>query len=71
MSDKQWHEPATETIHMLDGSTAQAEVNGLWANGTCGSAFVNGKEIAVVKYEDVWHEKRERKAQHVGQNFSA
>jgi hypothetical protein len=68
---KQWHEPPTETIILLDGTTAEAHINGLWANNTAGSAFVNGKEIAVVKYEDGWHEQRERKARPVGQNFSA
>lgn len=60
MSDRHWNEPPVETIYMLDGSTVQANINGIWANNTAGFVFVNGKEIAVVKYEDGWHEQRQK-----------
>jgi len=67
-----WNEPPTETITLLSGETVQANINGIWANGSRGMAFVCGQEISVEKFDGSWYEYRERrKVDTVGQHFSA
>ncbi len=53
-----WHEPSTSTIHLKNGQTAQANINGLDFDGTTGYAFTGGREIKVRRIEetDEWME---------------
>jgi hypothetical protein len=54
---KQWHEPPTETIILLDGTTAEAHINGYGRSLNDGWIFVNGREVYVKRSDDgSWRE---------------
>ena len=42
-----WHEPDTSQIRLTNGTTVEAEINGLDLDGTTGFAFVHGREVEV------------------------
>jgi hypothetical protein len=54
----QWHEPDVSVIHLNNGQTVEAEVNGRDFDGTSGFVFVGGREIEVERQgeTDEWAE---------------
>ena len=54
-----WKEPPVSTIHLKNGQTVQANVNGLDVDRATGYAFTGGREIKVKRIEetDEWMEK--------------
>ena len=54
----EWHEPDVSVIHLLDGQTVEAEVNGLDLDGTSGFMMVGGREVEVWRIDGTneWRE---------------
>jgi hypothetical protein len=60
IDSSKWNEPDTSTIHLTDGRTVQANVNGLTFGKTSGWVFVEGREIEVEPIVDqpgAWRER--------------
>jgi hypothetical protein len=53
-----WHEPDVSTIHLVNGQTVEAEINGLDWEETHGYAFAQGRDIEVqrINGSDEWEE---------------
>lgn len=51
-----WHEPKTETIHLLDSTTVEAHIAGKSHEDTIGFVFVGGREIVVKCIDGEWNE---------------
>ncbi len=54
----QWHEPDVSVIHLANGQTVEAEVNGLSLEGSSGYVFTQGRNVEVERIDGTneWEE---------------
>jgi len=60
VDSSKWNEPDTSAIHLADGRTVQANVNGKALDGKSGYVFVEGRDIEVEPIVDqpgAWRER--------------